>query len=147
MTEINLATADRHQMKFYAKEIGLNLSMAMGEDTMRERIVQYCKQKDLQAPVAEIAVAGTTKDQRASWPIVNIPKQDKKGGEEPAFVGFQGKGYLIPRAIDCRVPPGVIEILRNAKQDIVTQDPDSGELYHNEVYTYPFQVTQPASAA
>ena len=147
-TEINLATADRHQMKYYAKEeLGLSLSLSMTETTMREKIAAHCKENGLDAPVAEIGVTKGNKQHRANWPTIVIPKQEKKGGDEPVFVGLQGVGYLIPRAIECRVPPGVVGILKNAKQDIITQDDATGELHTSQVYTYPFQVVHPGVAA
>lgn len=148
MTDINLATADRHQMKFYAKdELGLGLSLSMTEETMRARITAHCAQNDLALPVSDIGGTKGNREDRSKWPQVIIAKQEKKGGDEPAFVGFQGKGFLIPREIPCRVHPGIVEILRNAKQDIVTQDAETGEIYHNEVFTYPFQVIMPGAVA
>jgi len=138
-TEFNLATADKHQLKFYAKsELGLNLTLAMTETTMRERIQKHCVENDMDAPVAR--VDGKQGKSDGKYITINVAKQDKKGGAEPAFVGIQGVGYTIPRGINVDVPASVVEVLKNAKQDIVTQDPETGELYHEEILTYPFQV-------
>jgi hypothetical protein len=138
--DFNIADADRHQLKFHAKEkYDLTLSMSMTEDTMRDRIVEHCKKQGIDEPVATLAKKGSVKN-RDDWLTVNVAKQDKKGGAEPAFVGFQGTGYTIPRGINISVPPGVVEVLKNAMQEIVTQDPDTGELHSEEVLTYPFQL-------
>lgn len=136
--EFNLATADKHQLKFYAKEVlALNLSLSMTETTMRERIQAHCADNEIKAPVAEVTGRG---NHNATYVVINVAKQDKKGGSEPAFVGVQGVGYTIPRGIDVSVPAAVVEVLKNAKQEIVTQDPDTGEIEREEVMTYPFQI-------
>jgi len=138
-TEFNLATADKHQLKFYAKnELSLNLSMAMTETTMRERIQKHCVENDMDAPVARVDGKQGKKD--GKYITINVAKQDKKGGAEPAFVGIQGVGYTIPRGINVDVPASVVEVLKNAKQDIVTQDSETGEIHKEEILTYPFQI-------
>lgn len=137
--EFNLATADKHQLKFYAKnELDLNLSLSMTETTMREKIQKHCAENDIKAPVAQ--VDGARGKKHGKYITVNIAKQDKKGGAEPAFVGVQGVGYTIPRGIDVAVPAAVVEVLKNAMQEIVTQDPETGEIDKEEILTYPFQI-------
>ena len=140
-TEFNLATADKHQLKFHAKnelDPPLNLSMSMTETTMRERIQKHCKDNGMDAPVAQ--VDGSRGKKHDKYITINVAKQDKKGGAEPAFVGVQGVGYTIPRGIDVAVPASVVEVLKNAKQDIVTQDPETGEIHKEPIMTYPFQI-------
>jgi len=140
-TEFNLATADKHQLKFHAKnELNppLSLSMNMTETTMREKIQNHCTKNDIEAPVAQ--VDGSRGKKHDKYITVNIAKQDKKGGAEPAFVGIQGVGYTIPRGINVAVPAAVVEVLKNAKQDIITQDTETGEMHSEEVLTYPFQI-------
>lgn len=138
LTDFNLATADKHQLKFYAKEkLGLSLSLSMTETTMRERIQKHCADNDMDAPVAKVASKG---NKHASYVTINVAKSDKKGGAEPAFVGVQGVGYAIPRGINVDVPKAVVEVLKNAVQEIITQDPDTGEMHSEEVLTYPFQI-------
>ena len=139
MSEFNLATADKHQLKFHAKkEYDINLSLSMTETTMRERIQKHCAENDIDAPVAR--VDGKQGKSNVKYITINVAKQDKKGGAEPAFVGVQGVGYTIPRGIDVDVPASVVEVLKNAKQDIVTQDTETGEIHKEEVLTYPFQI-------
>lgn len=138
--EFNLATADKHQLKKHASQLtpSLSLTLAMTENTMRERIQEHCIINDLDQPVAR--VDGSRGKKHAEYITINIAKQNKKDGSEPAFVGIQGVGYTIPRGINVAVPASVVEVLKNAIQDIVSQDPDDGELYHEDVMTYPFQV-------
>ena len=143
MSEFNLATADKHELKFYGNNaLGLNLTNNMNEETMRKKILEHCEAEGLDAPKSEVNAPAGAKKQ--PWVTINIAKQDKKGGAEPAFVGLQGVGYTIPRGVDIDVPPGVVGILQNAKQEIVTQDPDSGEIEKEEIYTYPFQIIRKA---
>lgn len=135
MTDFNLATADKHQLKFYAKSLGLDLSLAMSETTMREKIEKHITKNDLEAPVSE--VAGIKKgDKRFT---IMIPKSADAMGNEPVFVGVQGVGYTIPRAVNVDVPESVVEVLKNAEQDIVTQDED-GVIHHDYVPAYAFTV-------
>ena len=137
--EFNLATAGKHELKFYAKnELGINLSLAMTETTMRERIQDHCIKNDLEKPVARID--GSRGKKKGKYITINIAKTDKKGGAEPAFVGVQGVGYTIPRGINVDVPASVVEVLKNAVQDIVTQDSESGEIHKEPVQAYPYQI-------
>jgi len=138
MTDFNLATADKYQLKFHAKEkYGLALSLSMGEDTMRDHIIKHCAKNDIEAPVGEVSGKKTA---GVKYVTINIAKTEKKDGSVPVFVGVQGVGYTIPRGINIKVPPSVVEVLKNAMQDIVTQDVDTGEILHEDVLAYPFQV-------
>jgi len=137
MTEFNLATADKHQLKFYAKEtLGLALSMNMNESTMRELIQKHCDEKDIEPPIAELG--STPANEGEKKVTINIAKQDKPGGSDPVFVGVQGVGVTIPRGINIKVPERFVHALENAVQDIVTQNED-GEIIKEPVLTYPFQ--------
>ena len=137
LKDFNLADADKHQLKFYAKEVlKLNLTLNMTETTMRERIQNYCAENDIEAPISKVESKG---NKHSEYVTINVAKQDKQGGAEPVFVGVQGIGYTIPRGINVSVPEAVVEVLKNAVQDIVTQDPESGEIFKEPVVTYPFQ--------
>jgi len=138
MTDFNLATADKHQLKFHAmEEYGLTLTLSMGEATMRDRIIAHCAKNEIEAPVGEIE---GKKIKGVEYVTINIAKSDKKDGAIPVFVGVQGVAYTVPRGINIKVPPGVVEVLRNAIQDIVTQDPETGAMLHEDVLSYPFQI-------
>lgn len=139
-TNFNLATADKHQLKYWANEqYGLTLSLAMGEATMRDHIVAHCAKNDIEAPVGEMIVKDT--GDKKKYVTINIAKtQDKKDRNEPVFLGHQGIAYTVPRGIDIKVPYFLVEVLKNAIQDIVTQDPDTGAMLHEDLLSYPFQI-------
>jgi hypothetical protein len=141
MTDFNLATADKHQMKFYAKSLGLDLSLAMAETTMREKIAKHLTENDIEAPKSE--VAGIKKGAKRF--TIMIPKALGKEGNEPVPVGVQGVLYTIPRAVAVDVPEGVVEVLKNAVQDIVTQDED-GIIHHDYVPAYAYTVIAEVAA-
>lgn len=137
--DFNLATADRHEMRFYAKEVlGLNLHHSLGEEKMRARISEAIEEQGVDAPKAEVGENIAPETKRV---LINIAKTSEYDGAEPAFVGYQGKAFTIPRGIDVAVPAPLVEILRNAKKDIITQD-DEGNLHTEVVQTYPFQIVQ-----
>ncbi len=138
MSTFNLATADKHALKAYAaNELEISLPLTMNEETMREKIVARCKTLGIEAPTARIVDNKAGK--KAKYHTIHIANQDKPGGSNPVFVGVQGVGYTIPRAINVEVPASVVEVLKNAIQDNVTQDSETGEMLHNEVPAYPFQ--------
>jgi hypothetical protein len=122
-------------MKYYAKSLGLDLSLSMSETTMREKIEKHLAANDIEAPKSE--VAGIKKGAKRF--TIMIPKALGKEGAEPVFVGVQGVGYTIPRAVNVDVPESVVEVLNNAIQDVVTQDED-GVIHHDYVPAYPFTV-------
>ena len=145
MSDFDLASATKKQLKTYAANTydGLNLSMNMSEDTMRQRIVDHCKKNNLEMPLSSIQTkhdkANIKKGRKMKYYIVNIPRSEKPGGNEPVPVGVQGVLYTIPRGVDIKVTEAIVEVLRNAVTDNVTQDDDEdAEIRHNEVPTFPF---------
>lgn len=147
MSDINLATATKQELKAYAiNNLDLSLSMSMNEDTMIQRIKDKCDKLQIEYPVAKVAVKGSAaKGKKAKYITINIGKQATPGGSDPVFVGVQGVGYTIPRGIDVDVPATVVEALKNAMQDIVTQDEETAELLHEDVLSYPFQIVNKAA--
>ncbi len=140
MNDFNLATADKHQLKFYAKETyGLSLTLNMNEATMRIRIQEHCDKTGAEKPESSIPTPGRNQDKKPRVKI-NILQTEGIGGKEPAVIGVQGKLYHVPRGVDVSVPYSVVEVLKNAKQDIVTQDPKTGEIDKQEVFTYPYSI-------
>ena len=142
--EFNLATADKHQLKYFGKELGLDLTLAMSEGTMREKIEKFHIQNDMDLPVSELEIAPALKS--TVMYTINIPKSPLPNGDEPVFVGVQGVGYTIPRGINIKVNEGIVEVLRNAIQDTVTQSED-GQIHHNESILYPFSIVEIHKAA
>lgn len=140
--DFNLADATKSELKkFAANEYGLTLALTMNETTMRQKIFDYCTKNNLEPPKSSIGNSKPTP--KGKDPVkmitINIATEKTPGGKEPVLIGLNGVGYTIPRGIDVEVSPAIVEILNNAVQDIVTQDPE-GELEHNDVPTYPFSV-------
>lgn len=146
MNDFNLSTDDKSLIKAHAANTygDLKLSMNMTADTMREKIVEYCKKNNLEVPVFELHTrqdkADLKKNKKVKLITINVAKSDKPGGREPAVVGVQCVLYTIPRGINVNVSPSIVEALRNAITDNVTQDPDDGEILHDEVPTYSFSI-------
>lgn len=141
MNDINLATADKQELKTWAiNNIDLQLSMTMNEDTMRQRIIDKCHELQIEPPKAVVEEKRATKGKKQDYYTIIIAKTEKPGGTEPAIVGVQGVLYSIPRGIPIDVPGSVVEVLKNGMQDIVTQDPETNEIHHEDVPTYPYQV-------
>jgi len=141
-TKFNLATADKFELKKHAKEIyELSLPMTMGVETMRAKIFEHCRDNNLDMPESEAGEAktGSIKKIAEKKITINIATAPGKNGSEPVFLGVNGVGTTVPRGINVDVSPAIVEVLRNAVQDIVTQEQD-GELIHAPVPTYPFQI-------
>lgn len=147
----DLNTADKAEMREFAREVlGITMTGNLSEDKIRERIRNTCIERGIDIPVSGADAAAREESQqrtrsraeREGWPTIMIPDQDKPGGNEPVFVGANGKGYTIPRNVDVQVPHAVVEILKNARQEIVTQR-DDGSLDVRKVLTYPYQVIDP----
>ena len=140
MSDINLATATKAELKAYAiNTLDLNLPMTMGEDTMRQKILIRCSELQIDPPKSEL-VSNKGRAHKGKKIIINIGRVGGKGANHPVPVAVQGVLYTIPRGIDIAVSPAIVEVLKNAVQDIVTQDPESGEVFHEDVLTYPFQI-------
>ncbi|RLD03431.1 MAG: hypothetical protein DRI65_12885 [Chloroflexota bacterium] len=152
MNEFNIMTDDKSLIKAHAiNTYDLRLSMNMSVATMREKIVEYCIKNNLEVPVLEVHSKQDKADLRNKKKVklitINVQKSDKPGGREPAVVGVQCVLYTIPRGININVSPSIVEALKNAITDNVTQDPDDGEILHDEVPTYAFSVLGEVQAA
>ena len=147
MSDFDLGTANGPQMKAWAaNNIDLKLVLTMKEETMREKIYAKCQELNIEPPVKAIQTSQDKRRKIKETVLINIPKSERQGGLEPVFVGVQGTGYLIPRGMDVEVSPSIVEVLKNAITDNVTQD-EEGELQHDEVPTYPFSIIRQAQAA
>ena len=144
MNDINLATADEQELKTWAiNNIDLNLTLNMKAETMRQKILDKCVELNIDPPVASVQTKADKKSGAKNTIVINVAKD--KEDPNPIFVGVQGVGYSIPRGIDVAVSPAIVEVLNNAMQDIVSQDED-GEMHHEDVITYPFQIKRALAA-
>lgn len=140
---INLMKASPEELKAYGRdELGISLSLTMKPETMRQRIIDACNEQGKPVPISK--EDDGPKDAGDGYTKIVIQKQDKPGGSDPVFVGYQGRGYTIPRGVPVDVPNPVVHILENAIQDIHTQDPETGEMVTQKVPSYPFQVLSAA---
>jgi len=142
--EFNLATADKFELKAYAKETyNLPLTLNMSVETMQRHIHEFCQENNLEMPFSEAGTGKTNvvsrKASNEEKITINIATAEGENGDKPIFLGVNGLGYTLPRGIDIDVKRSVVEVLKNAKQDIVTQDKD-GAMLHREVLAYPYQV-------
>lgn len=143
MSEVNLATDELSDIKVWAKNtIDLDLTLTMKRETMVEKIKLRCKELNIDPPEVKITSAVGKK---TGYITINIAKSTLPGGNEPVFVGYQGKGFYIPRGMDISVPKPVEHILGNAKQNIVTQDPETSERLEEEVLTAPYRIVSEAA--
>ena len=146
MSDIDLATATQSELKAYAiNELDLPLTMAMKAETMVVKIQDRCRELNIEAPTQTIQTKHDKVNPKAKTVVINIPKSEKPGGTEPVPVGVQGVLYTIPRGVDIAVSESIVEVLKNAVQDIVTQDPETNEIYHEDVPSFPFQIVRAAA--
>jgi hypothetical protein len=141
LTKFNLATANSQELRSYAGNLTppLELHQATGEAKMRDKILIHCENNELETPPSSLASVPSS-NKKGDWYTITIAKQAGKGGGEPAGVGVQGVWNTIPRGIPIAVPASIVGALDTAVQQIVTQDPDSGELETDDVMTYPYQI-------
>lgn len=56
------------------------------------------------------------------------------------FVGVNGVSYLIRAGVEVEVPPGVVEVLKNAVTSMPSVDPVSGQVVgYRDRMRYPFR--------
>jgi len=143
-TVIDLDNASREEMKQYGMdELGISLSMAMREDTMRQKVRDEMTRQGIKegTPPVKLGGAHGIHGDKSKWVTINIQRTEDKRGNEPVFVGFQGKGYTIPRGVDVAVPPAIEHILNNAIKTLYSQDVETlGELIARDVPSYPYQI-------
>lgn len=60
------------------------------------------------------------------------------------FVGENGRGYIIRAGEEVDVPPGLIEILQNAIQDVPVVDPQTLQVIgYRKKMLYPYRIVNP----
>ncbi len=133
----NYATASPQELKEYARdELNLSLTLTMSAETMRQKIKDKLAEVGKSEPVPDNS---EKKIKGVKYRSIMIPDSEKPGGSEPVPVSYNGTQFTIPRGVEVSVPEFLIEILKNAKQDIITQGTD-GEIITRTVMAYPFQI-------
>ena len=67
--------------------------------------------------------------------------QEGEMGEVPQYVGFNGKDFYIPRDVECIVPKGVYEVLKNSREGLISTD-RSGNVNQRNTQRFPFTVLE-----
>ena len=94
-----------------------------------------------EAPVQAVALKGSNHDSELSGKTgtVTIHPTEGDGGSDAVFLSINGYAYQIPRGIPVQVPTEVIEVLRNAKQTIISFG-QGGALVERTVQRFAFSV-------
>ena len=143
MSTVNLATSTVDELRAYAaNELNLTISKTITtQDTIVKKILEQCAKLNIDPPESSIGDAkvidkATGEKEKRLILLIPATKEDKY----PAFVGVQGVGWLIPRNVEVVVPARVVEVLKNAKQDIFTQNPETREMLKSTVPTYAYSI-------
>ncbi|QJQ93916.1 MULTISPECIES: hypothetical protein [Halomonadaceae] len=134
MSELNTAEMTREQLEATANDLGVKFQANTGDDTLRGRINEALGNPEPgpTKPDQEPAKPAAKAKAKQYKIIVSTHDQDK----QPVQVGVNGRMYVIERGKEVTVPAAVVEVLRNAVQDIY--DPKTMKKSH--VSSYPFQV-------
>ena len=71
--------------------------------------------------------------------IVTVHPTNDEGGSDAVFLALNGYAYQIPRGIPVEVPAEVVEILKNAKMEIMSFG-KGGETVLRETQRFPFSI-------
>jgi hypothetical protein len=69
--------------------------------------------------------------------VVTIHPTNDEGGSDAVFLSLNGYAYQIPRGTPVEVPEEVVQILKNAKMEIMSFGKD-GEVIVRETQRFPF---------
>ena len=94
-----------------------------------------------EATVQAVALKGSNHDATLSGKTgtVTIHPTEGDGGSDAVFLSINGYAYQIPRGMPVEVPSEVIEVLRNAKQTILSFG-QGGALVERTVQRFAFSV-------
>lgn len=93
------------------------------------------------APKATKAVKGANHDEALSGNkrVVTIHPTNDEGGSDAVFLSLNGYAYQIPRGVPVEVPDEVVQILKNAKMELMSFG-KNGEVLVRETQRFPFSV-------
>ena len=94
--------------------------------------VSTIEDDDVTAPAAapqpsSIRTTGEDLQLSGKRQTITIHSSDSDAGDEPVFVGLNGYGYYIKRGTPVDLPVEVVEVLKNAKTDIVRTTQGGGQ--------------------
>lgn len=93
------------------------------------------------APRAARALKGANHDASLSGKsrVLTIHQTNDDGGSEDVFVGINGYGYQIKRGEPVEVPEEVVQVIANAKQELMTFGKD-GNVITRTTPRFPYSV-------
>lgn len=115
-----------------SKVTTLDDSAAMADEIVASAPKAKAAAKAIKGANHDAALTGKTR-------IVTIHPTNDEGGSDAVFLALNGYAYQIPRGIPVEVPDEVVQILKNAKQEL-TSFGKAGELITRETQRFPFSV-------
>lgn len=71
--------------------------------------------------------------------VVTVHPTNDEAGSDAVFLSLNGYAYQIPRGVPVEVPDEVVQILKNAKQELMSFG-KGGEVITRETQRFPFSV-------
>lgn len=115
-----------------SKVTTLDDSAAMADDVVATPTRSKAATKAVKGANHDAALTGKTR-------VVTIHPTNDEAGSDAVFLSLNGYAYQIPRGIPVEVPDEVVQILKNAKQEL-TSFGKGGELITRETQRFPFSV-------
>ena len=134
MSDLNLDTLSKDELKEQAKILGITLAGNPGEDTIRAKIREALGEA---APAADVAASkdnGIAVRKGEKRYTIKIHKDGKD--KQPVPLACNGRVVRIKRGETVTIGEGLFHSLNNAVQNV--RDEDTGEWI--EVPSYPFTV-------
>jgi hypothetical protein len=158
MTTIPLNDADASQLREYAESIGLEVKLGSKKSDIINMLMMASPE------IASIDVNdGVTDDAPKAAPVkmgvrgavptcvIEIQKPAGENAEHCAFLGHNGRGYQINFDVEVEIPYYLLNVLKDARQVIVTQEPGPNPLQvvtrTRERSAYSYSVITPPDAA
>jgi hypothetical protein len=90
-------------------------------------------------PVSKVKGANHDAALSGARRILTIHQTNDDGGGEDVFVGINGYGYQIKRGEPVEVPEEVVQVIANAKQELMTFGKD-GQVISRTTPRFPYSV-------
>ena len=131
MSEINLYNLTMDELKEQARILGIAIRGHPSAATLREKI-----RKAVNIEPAESSKPADVDDSDRKKDWITIVIAEDENDQQPVYVGVNGKSYFIRRGEPVAVPPEVVGVLTDAKQNI----PTVKEVAFKTIQTDPFSI-------
>jgi hypothetical protein len=146
-------TSNDQIIEILKNEAGLNPAA----DTSRDELIQLCKDNDIKVDETKAKKAkkvtkaddedGDEEPPAKKEPVAYIINVQGNKDTKEIIIGVNGIHTQILCDVDVRVTPGMLESIRNAKQDIIEFIPDptgmnSAEQITRAIPVYPFSIVE-----